>query len=49
MLDTPSTSHPSPRSLLAAWLIVRNIAGWLTRWVMLTPQELREAGVYLGE
>lgn len=41
---------PTPvRILLAGWLIVRNIFGWLSSVVMPTEQELKEAGVYLDD
>ena len=49
MNNKSGPSHLHLRSLLAAWMVVQDIVSWFTRLVMPTPQDLREAGVYLDK
>jgi hypothetical protein len=47
-MGTSGSSHSHLGSLSAAWLAVKDILSWFTRLVIPTPQDFREAGVYLG-
>lgn len=49
MNNPTSPSHPHPRGLFAAWLVIRNFARWFAGLVVPTEQDFREAGVDLGK
>lgn len=48
-MNKPGLSETPARVLLAGWLIVVSIVGWLSSVVMPTEQDFLDAGVYLGE
>jgi hypothetical protein len=48
MNNSTNPSHRPLKSLLAAWLVIRNFVRWFGDLVVPTEQDFREAAVDLG-